>query len=376
MSDKNLEKVSLKFTEGTVYKDLRYVGGNAYRDIKMSLSLGTSSDLIYYLKKHSKLLKGFTGNEIVEQLAKGTFSYVYIIRNKNGKEVVVKRSHDGWIPFQMGKYFFLSVPRGLVKIVVPDFDINPKSLKRDVYDYEKILRPFWGDKRVSIESKKFEPYLNMALHMVDRFLPEFSTSDLYSKTFWKKFFGLPRHKQLIIFKKYLKRIPSPNLLIPEEERYILFDSFSQTLQTVFIQEAMRGEKDVIIGKDMAYPHELISHGVIPPEMPRIMIEYILRTFESFYEQLDYKDRPKKIPDFRPVESWKVFPPTPYEIYFAETGNLVAYRKESGKINVALVDTHMLHDPEEDISYRWVEKRAWISMFLNLRFWVRKALESM
>ncbi|MBU0975972.1 hypothetical protein KJ918_04180 [Patescibacteria group bacterium] len=376
MGNKELENSNLKFTEGTVYKDLREAGGNAYRDIKMSLSLGTSSDLIYYLKKHSKLLCGFSGNEVVEELAKGTFSQVYIVKSGNGKEVVVKRSHDGWIPFQMGRYFFISVPRGLVKLAVHNFDITAKSLKRDVYDYEKILRPFWGDKRASIESAKFEPFLNMALHMVDQFLPEFSTKDLYSKKFWHKFFKLKRHKDLRTFKKYLKDVANPILLIPGEERYIFFDSFSQTLQTVFLQEAMRGEEDIIIGKDMAYPYELISHGVIPKEMPRIMIEHILRTFESFYEQLDCKNHPQKIPDFRPVESWKVFPPTPYEIYFAETGNLVAYKQNNGKVNVALVDTHMLHDPEEDISFRWVEKRAWISMFLNLRFWVRKALESM
>ena len=365
---------NLDFTKNTVYKDVRKLGGNAYRDIKMSLTLGTSSDLVYYLKKSSNLLKNYNGNEIVEFLAKGMFSYVYLIKDHDGREIVVKRSHDGWLPLQLGKYIFISIPRFFVRLFFPDFDITPKSLKRDVYDYEKILSPYWSKNRVKLEGKKFKPYLNMALFMVDNFLPEFKTEDLYSKKFWKNLLDKKTHHKLSKLQRYLRSIDTPRLLIPDEERYILYDAFSNSLQTIFIQEAMRGKEDVISGKRMAYPFELMSAGVIPNEMPKLMIEHILRAIEAFVKQLSYTDLPK-VPDFRPLDAWKVFPPTPYEISFAETSNLVAYKRANGKINVALVDTHILHEPEGDIFYRWVERRTWISLFLNLRFWVRKALEN-
>ncbi len=364
----------LTFTKNTIYKDIRNIGGNAFRDIKMSLTLGTSSDLVYYLKKKSKLLKNYDGNEVVEFLAKGMFSYVYLVKDHDGKEIVVKRSHDGWLPLQLGKYFFVSIPRFIVRLFFPAYDITPKSLKRDVYDYEKILKPFWSKKRVKLEGRKFKSYLNMALFMVDNFLPEFSTEDLYSKKFWKKFLSKKSHKKLGKLQSYLREIETPKLLIPDEERFIFYDAFSNSLQTIFIQGAMRGKKEVIPGKKMAYPFELMAAGFIPKEMPKLMIEHILRSIEAFVKQLNTTESPK-VPDFRPLDSWKVFPPTPYEISFAETSNLVAYKKGDGKINIALVDTHLLHEPEGDVFYRWVEKRSWISLFLNLRFWVRKALEN-
>jgi hypothetical protein len=365
----------LSFTKGTIYKDMRKLGGNAYRDVKMSLSLGTSSDLVHYLKKSSKLLKGFEGNEIVEPLAVGMFSYVYILQNDKGDEIVVKRSHDGWVPGQLSRTFFVPMPRLFVKLFFHDYDITPRSLERDVYDYEKILRPFWGKKRDKLEGRNFKPYLNMALHMVDRFLPDFSVDDLYSKKFWKKMLGKKTHKNLATLQKYLRSVHTPKLLMPEEERYVFYDAFSNSLQTIFIQRAVRGKKDIIPGKKMAYPYEMIAAGVVPKEMPKLMIEHILRSMECFVKQLDYKEELPKVPDFRPVDGWKVFPPTPYEVYFAETGNLVACFTGEGKLSLCYVDTHVLHEPEGDTTYRWLERRCWISMFLNLRFWIRKALDS-
>ncbi|MBN2015825.1 hypothetical protein JW766_03250 [Candidatus Dojkabacteria bacterium] len=370
------ETCDLKFTRDTVYKDLRKLGGNAFRDIKMSLSLGTTSDLVYYLKDHSKLLKGHTGDEIVEPLAQGSFSFVYLIKDHNGSEIVVKRSHDGWVPFQVGEYVYVPAPRSLVKFFFPDYDITPRSLKRDVYDYEEILKKFWGDERVKLEGEKFMPYLNMALHMVDMFLPEFTVHDIYSQKFWAKLLKKERHSKLLHLQKYLRNIETPALLIPKEERFIFYDAFSDSLQTVFIQEAMKGKEDIIPGKKMAFPFELISSGVIPKEMPKLMIEHILRAIECFVKQLERETPIPKVPDFRPLESWKIFPPTAYEIYFAETSNLVVYKGKNGRLNIGLVDTHVLHEPDGDLIYRWVERRCWISMFLNLRFWVRKALEEM
>lgn len=365
----------ISFTKGTVYKDVRELGGNAYRDLKMSLSLGTSSDLAYYLKPHSKLLENCEGNEIVEELAKGAYSQVYLVKDGDDKELVIKRSHDGLIPIQAARHLFINVPRFVVKFFVSHYDITPESLEVDVYDYEKILKPFWGKKRRKIEGDMFMPYLNMALHLVDQFVPDITEKELYSKEFWKKMLSQKKHKNLEKLQNYLGKQPTPKILIPDEERYVLFDSFSNSLQTIFIQEAMRREDEVVPGKKMAYPFELISEGVIPPEMPEVMIEHILRSFETFVEQLSYEDQVSpRIPDFRPINSWKVFPPTPYEIYFAETSNLVAYKQKDGKVNVALVDTHRLHEPEGDLSYRWVETRCWMSLFLNLRFWVRNALE--
>lgn len=370
-----LTTCNLNFTYGTVYKDLRNLGGNAYRDIKMSLTLGTSSDLVYYLKKHSKLLKGLNGDEVIEPLFKGTFSSVYLLRDHKGRELVVKRSHDGWLPLQVAGTLYIPIPDLIIGIFFDDFRVNPISLKRDVYDYEKIIKPFWGERRVKLESRKFSPYLNMGLHMVDYFLPDFSISDIYSKVFWKKLLSQKRHKNLAKLESYIKSIKNQKSLIPEEERYILSDAFSNSLQTIFIQQAVRGKKEIIRGKRMAFPFELLAEGVIPREMPKYMIEHILRAIESFVNQFDYRGVVKKVPDFRPLDNYKVFPPTPYEIYFAETNNLVVSRQERGKIDIKLVDTHLLLEPEGNIIYRWVERRYWVSLFLNLRFWIKKALDT-
>jgi len=367
------EKYNLDFVKGTIYKDIRILGSNAYRDIKVSLTMGTSSDLIHYLKEYSKLLKGFNGNEQVEFLAKGIFSHVYIIKDHDGREIVIKRSHDGMIPLQLAKYFYAPIPRFLVGIFFSNFDITPISLRRDIYDYEKILKPFWGKKRLNIESSKFEQYLNMALFITDNFLPDFTAQEIHSKDFWRKLLSKPEHKKLTKLYKYLNSIETPELLIPEEERYVLYDRFSNSLQTIFIQEAMRGKEDVIPGKKMAFPFELIANGYIPKEMPKLMIEHILRSIESFVIQIN-KYLVPKLPDFRPLDAYKVFPPTPCEFLFAETANLVAYKNKNNKLRIVLVDTHILHDPEGDIMYRWVERRSWISLFLNLRFWIRKALD--
>ncbi len=375
MSKFNPKKCNLEFLRGTVYKDMRALGDNAYRDMKMSLALGTSSDLVYYLKKNSKLLKNFDGNEIVEPITKGMFSYVYLVKAKRGKDIVVKRSHDGWLPLQISRNAYISIPRQFVKLLFHGFDIKPYSLKRDVYDYEKIIKPFWGKNRDKLEGRKFKPYLNMALYMVDHFLPDFSSDDLYKLKFWEKLLTRENHRNLSKLQQYLRGIKTCELLIPYEERYVFYDAFSDSLQTIFIQEAMIGKRDVIQGKKMAYPFELVAAGVMPKEMPKLMIEHILRSIESFVTQLRAGGVIPKIPDFRPIDGWKVFPPTPYEVYFAETGNLVCYYdKSSGKLNIALVDTHVLHEPEGDVAYRWVEKRCWISLFLNLRFWVRKVLD--
>lgn len=374
MSKYDPKNCDLKFVNGTVYKDLRELGGNAYRDIKMSLTLGTSSDLVYYLKPYSKLLKNLQGDETIELLSKGSFSCVYLVEDGYGKEVVVKRSHDGWVPLQLGKYFYIHLPRWVIGMFISDFGISAKTLKRDVYDYEKILTPFFGKKRIKFEDKEFTPYLNMALHMVDSFLPEFKVKSIYSSKFWSKLLDKNLHKMLPKLKSYLKNTETAKLLIPKEERYILFDAFSNSLQTIFIQEAMRGKEDIIPGKKMAFPFELIAAGIIPKEMPKVMIEHILRTIESFIKQLDYKKKMPKVPDYRPIQSWKVFPPTAYELFFAETNNLVVYMQDDNKINISLVDTHLLMEPESYLIYRWIEIRYWISLFLNLRFWVRKALE--
>jgi hypothetical protein len=364
----------LNFLKGTVYKDLRKIGVNAYRDIKMSLTLGTSSDLIYYLKDHSKLLKNFNGNELVEILNKGMFSYVYLIKDHGGREIVVKRSHDGWIPLQVFRDFYISIPRSLIGMFFSNYGIGEASLKRDVYDYEKIIKPYWGSKRAKLEGRKFMPYLNMALYMVDHFLPEFRVSDIYEKKFWKNLLRKKRHKNLTKLQKYLRRIKIQKNLIPNEERFVLYDAFSKSLQTVFIQEAMVGRSEVIPDKRMAFPFELISSGVIPKEMPKHMIEHLLRSIESFVSQIDAKCEIKKVPDFRPVDAWKIMPPTPYEMYIAETNNIVVNKGKSGELKVSLVDTHYLLESEGNMIYKWTERRYWVSMFLNLRFWIRKALE--
>ncbi len=370
------QKCDLSFVKNTIYKDLRGIGGNAYRDIKMSLTLGTSSDLIYYLKKHSNLLKSFTGNEYVETLNIGMLSHVYLLSSKSGKFLVVKRSHDGLMPLQVFKNFHVPIPRFIVGIFFSNYGVSPVSLKRDVYDYEKIIKPYWGAKRAKLEGNKFEPYLNMALFMVDHFLPEFSIKDIYSKRFWKRLLNREKHKKLYTMKRYLRSIETQKELIPKEERFILYDAFTNSLQTIFIQEAKIGKDDVIPGKKMAFPFELISKGAITKEVPKIMIEHLLRSIESFVSQLNSNLAVKKVPDFRPIDVWKVLPPTPYELFIAETGNLVAYKDQNSKINVSLVDTHLLLEPEGSLFYKWTEKRFWISMFLNLRFWVRKACEFM
>ena len=371
----NPANCNLDFVKGSLYKDLRNIGGNAYRDIKMSLTLGTSSDLVYYLKEHSKLFKNLDGDEIVEPITKGMFSEVYLIKDRNGSELVVKRSHDGMLPLQIGRSFYFPVPRFVVDIFFQDYDIGPNSLKRDVYEYSELIQPFLGTGRAKLESKKFQPYLNMALHMVDKFLPQFTLKDIYSQDFWNELLTQEPHKKLSKLKSNFKSITTPRRLIPLEERYILYDSFSDSLQTIFVQDAMRGEKEIIPGKKMAYPFELISHGFIPKEMPKLMVEHLLRKCEMFVHQLREKAEIPRVPDMRPLDSWKVFPPTPYEIYIAETSNLVAYLDKQGKLKISYVDTHVLHEPEGALTYRWVERRCWISTFLNLRFWVRKALES-
>jgi hypothetical protein len=364
----------LSFARNTVYTDIRNLGGNVYRDIKMSLMLGTSSDLIYHLKKYSNLLAHHSGNEVVELLAKGMFSSVYLVKDQSGEELVVKRSHDGWMPLQVFQKLFIPIPRPLVGLFFSNYGVSPDSLKRDVYDYEKILRPFWGEGRAHLEGKEFMPYLNMALYMVDHFLPVFSIKDIYSHDFWNGLLNQKEHKKIGNVLKYLKSIPTQKRLIPEEERYILYDTFSHSLQTIIIQEAIRGRKEVIPGHLMAYPCELIAAGVIPYEMPKLMIEHILRAIESFVKQLDQQEVIQKIPDYRPIEVWKIFPPTPYELCFAETNNIVVYKKRDGKLNVTFVDTHLLLEPEGSVFYKWVEIRFWISIFLNLRFWLRKALD--
>jgi hypothetical protein len=364
----------LSFLKGSVYKDLRELGGNAYRDIKISLLFKTSSDLIYYLKKHSKLLKNFNGDEIVSPIIKGIFSDVYLVSNHGKEQVVVKRSHDGLVPVQLFRNFHILVPRALAKIITQDYDITQESLRKDVHEYEKIIKPFWGGKREKITGKNFEEFINMGLHMVDKFLPDFGVKDIYSKKFWKKMLKRKKHKLLPNLRKYLRQVPAQKSLIPEEERYVMYDSFTNSLQTYIIQKAVLGKEDIIPGMKMAYPFELLANGVIPKEMPKLMMEHLLRTIESFVEQLDDKDQNQKVPDFRPIESWKVFPPTPCEMYFAETGNLVVSRQSSKSIGVYLVDTHYLLDPEFFLLYKWVEKRYWESLFLNLRFWIKKALD--
>lgn len=369
----DLQTCNLDFMKGTIYKDKRSLGENAFRDIKLSLMLGTAADLVHYLKKGSTLLKDFSGNEMVEDLFKGTFSVVYVTKDNNGKKLVIKRSHDGWLPLQFGKNFYVNIPRWFAKLFFADYDITEKSLQRDVYDYEKIVKPFWGKSRVKFTGEKFTPYLNMALHMDDHFLPEFEVEDIYTKKFWDKLLSRKRHKNLSAIRKYLRSVTEQDSLIPKEERFVLYDGFTNSLQTIFIQEAMFGEEELIPDRRMVFPFEMISNGVVPEEMPKLMLEHLLRTAESFVNQIDNDVPLKKVPDFRPLESWKVFPPTPYELFIAETNNLVVCKKKRDMIDVSLVDTHLLMEPEGNLIYRWTEKRYWVSLFMNIRFWVRKAL---
>jgi hypothetical protein len=370
----NLQTEDLQFTKGTVYQDMRSLGGNAFRDIKMSLSLGTTSDIVYYLKKYSKLLSGFNGNEKIIPIYQGTFSFVYLAHDHNQKELIIKRSHDGWVPAQLLKNLKVSLPQWVVGMLFQDIGVTQKSLLRDVYDYEKILYPFWGPKRSNITSESFIPYLNMALHLITNFLPLFTTRDLYDKSFWIKLLRQKEHKDLSKLVKYIESIKDQESLIPHEERYIFYDSFSHSLQNIFIQTAIKGKYDIIPGKKMAFPFELVAEGFIPKELSKGVIEHILRTMESFVTQLDSNNPLKKVPDFRPLMPWKVFPPTPCELYFAETNNLVCCKSEkSENIQIKLVDTHVLMEPEGNYIYRWNERRYWMSLFLNLRFWVKKAL---
>jgi len=370
----NPKKVSLAFTKRTLYQDMRFLGGNAYRDMKMSLMMGTSSDVVHYLKRHSKLLKPFDGNEEVEFITKGIFSAVYLIKDRKGHELIVKRSHDGLIPIQLYRNIYLPMPHFIAKFFAPDYAISDRSLKRDVYDYEEVLRPVWGPKRNSINGNKMIPYLNMALHLVDNFIPVFEVNELHTLRFWKKQLDKKMHSSLSLLKQYLKSIPTQRSLIPQEERYILYDKFSKSLQTIFLQEAMKGKIDVIPKQQMAYPFELVAKGVIPDEMPKVMIEHILRTIQSLVKQMKLKKRIPKVPDYRPLESFKVFAPTPAELFFAETPNLIAHIDSNGLLNVSFVDTHFLFDVEGVFTYRWAAKRYWMSLFLNLRFWVKKALD--
>lgn len=364
----------LDFLKGTVYKDVRGVGETAYRDIKRSLKLGTISDLVYYLKKYSTLLKDFDGDETAEIIFQGMFSAVYLIKDKNGKRLVVKRSHDGLVPLTQitGNWYFF-IPRFMVNLFFAEYDITPDSLKRDVYDYEKIVRPFYGPKRAKIESEKFIPYLNMALHMEDHFIPDFTIKDIYSKTFWQDYLHKKPHKKLKQLQKYLKSVETQDSLIPAEERFIVYDGYTKSLQSIFIQEAMIGEEEIVPKKRMAFPFQILAEGKVPTEMPKLMLELLLRAVESFVTQLDYDNELKKVPDLRPFENWKVFPPTPFEIYIAETNNVLAYRDKGGEFRMYFVDTHLLLEPEGNLMFRWVEARYWKSMFLNLRFWIRKAL---
>lgn len=369
----NPKDVSLTFTKGTLYQDMRFLGKNAYRDIKLSLMMGTSSDVVHYLKLHSKLLKPFNGNEEVELVTKGIFSAVYIMKDKSGHELIVKRSHDGWIPMQLYRNIYLPMPHYIVQFFAPDYAISSRSLRRDVYDYEEVLRPVWGPKRTSITGSKMIPYLNMALHLVDNFIPLFEVNDLYTMRFWNRQLGRKRHPKLSDLKRYLKAVPTQESLIPKEERYIFYDKFSDSLQTIFLQEAMKGKEDVIPGEKMAYPFELVSKGYIPEEMPKVMIEHILRTMQSLVRQIKIKKQIPKVPDYRPLESFKIFAPTPFELFFAETPNLIAHKDARGRLNVSYVDTHFLFEVEGNVTYRWTAKRYWMSLFLNLRFWIKKAL---
>jgi hypothetical protein len=374
MSKNNDPKnVSLSFTKGTLYQDMRFLGKNAYRDMKMSLIMGTSSDVVHYLKPHSKLLKPFNGNEEAELITKGIFSAVYIMKDHEGHELIVKRSHDGWIPIQLYRNVYLPMPHYVVQFFAPDYAISARSLRRDVYDYEEVLKPVWGPKRISITGSKMAPYLNMALHLVDNFIPLFEVNDLYKLRFWKRLLERKQHRSLSHIKRYLKSVPTQKSLIPNEERYIFYDRFSNSLQTIFLQEAMKGKKDVIPGKKMAYPFELVSKGYIPDEMPKVMIEHILRTMQSLVMQLKYKKQIPKVPDYRPLESFKIFAPTPFELFFAETPNLIAHKDSKGRLNVSYVDTHFLFEVEGNFTFRWTAKRYWMSLFLNLRFWIKKAL---
>ncbi len=374
MSKKNLKKADLSFTKGTVYQDMRTLGDNAYQDIKMSLHMGTSSDIVHYFKDHSNLLKNFRGDEKVKKLFRGTFSEVYLLYDNNGYEVVVKRSHDGWVPCQAGRDSYVYLPRWCIDFVMKMHDIEPESLRRDVYDYEEIIKPHWGKSRTPLTDEKFQKFINMGLYMVYSFLPAFNTKDLYSEDFWNDLLNRKPHKRMSKINKYLGKTDPQEKLIPSEERFILYDKQTDSLQTIFLQKAMRGQKEIIPGKRMAFPFELVEAGNIPQAMPLVMIEHILRTIESFVTQLKSQKKNPKVTDFRPLEAWKVYPPTPIELYFGETSNLVAYSDKNSRLNISLVDTHLLLEPEGNMIYRWIEKRYWRSLFVNLRFWMRKALD--
>ena len=377
MSDKKLDSKNcdLSFTKGTVYEDMRHLNGNAFVDIKMSLNMGTSSEIIYYLKKNSKLLQSCTGDEPVRAINKGVFSQVYLLEREDEEDLIVKKSHDEAIPFSIGKTSYIKLPRFIVNLVYDDYDIGPRSLKRDIDDYEKVIKPFWGPDRKDLEGEYFRKYINLILHMVDDYLPDFETEDIYNPNFWNRILKKDDHPKLDLFIKELKKYKGMESLIPKEERYIFYDSKSNSLQTIFLQEAKNGTEEILPGKKMAYPYQLVSEGVIFSEMPRHMIDHFIRVIDTFIIELrDDKYKIAKVPDYRPHEAWKVLPPSPVHQYLSETSNLVAHKDEEGQLNVTFVDTHILLEKITNTTFLWVQKRYWESLFMNLRFWFKKILE--
>ena len=364
----------LSFLKGTVYQDMRFLKENSFPDIKMSLSLGTCSDMVFYLKKYSNLLRNFNGNESVKPLSEGIFSSVYYLKSDKGNSLVLKKSHDGWIPFRIFQGFDIPLPRWLIGYFYDDYEISPDSLLRDVYDYEKVIRPFWGKDRVSVFSPEIRKFINLVLHLVDSNLPKFSVSDLHTLKFWDDMLKKDEHELLDKFVLQMKRQAVQKSLIPEEERFIFYDPKSKLLQSIFIQEAKKGEDEILPDKFMVFPFQLVAEGIIPEELPVSMIDQFIRVPYSFYEQLKASVEIAKVPDYRPHEGWKLFPPSPVELYVSETNNLVVYKNSKGNFEVSFVDTQILMEHKSNQIYEWLEKRFWNSLFLNLRFWARNILK--
>jgi len=365
------KKWDLSFLKNTIYKDKRDLNENALRDIKNSLKLGTSSDLSYYLKKDSKLLQPFNGNESVKRISQGVFADVWRMKNKNGNELIIKTSHDNFIPIEVFNRFRIQVPLFFVNFVFDDYEICVDSLKRDVYDYENFFKPFWGDNRRNVLD---ENYVNFACNMVDNYVPSFKKEDLSQKTFWDNLiYGKKNPKTLKII-KYFKSLKASSQLIPKEERYVLYDNKFDKLRTIFLQESMIGKDEILPDRYVAYPWELVLEGLIFEEMPMLMLEHFFTTIEAFYYQIKNNIIPMKCPDYRPTEMWKALPPASPQFFVAETNNLVVSKDQTGLLHITYIDTHILYDTETNQIYKWVENRYWSSVFLNIRFWMRKVID--
>ena len=246
------------------------------------------------------------------------------------------------------------------------------SLKRDVHDYEDVIKPYWGKSRKTLHNDELSRYLRLALYMVDEYIPKFTADELHTKRFWNKLLEKDRHPLMDKLEEHIKKYKDKEL-IPEEERFVFYEKETNSLQTIFIQKASIGTEEILPDKYTAYPFELVAEGVIFDELPKLMLDHMITAVYAFVEQLN-KFKMAKVPDYRPYEGWKLFPPSPYEMHLAETNNLMVYKSKKGDLFVKFIDTHILFDREANQIFKWIEKRYWISLFLNIRFWMKKIIK--